>query len=152
MAGETVFGSATTIMHKVLQENSPRAVELNAGAAPFDGGLEAQVLAKASPSGFQTCARGARRGGSARGRGREAPAATDATVVGTATMTALPAAQGANRHQDRVDPTQSTIRTLRQPAAPAPAAPAARPARSQGLAIAIVGGIAALGIAIAQPG
>jgi serine/threonine-protein kinase len=80
--------------------------------------------------------------------GREVPAATDATVVGTATMTKRAAQAPIDI---KTDPTQSTIRTVRQPAAPAPAPTPGKPARSQGLAIAIVGGIAA-SASPSQPG
>ena len=146
LTGEKPFsGSATTIMHKVLQEDPLPPSTLNVQVPrPFDGVVK-RALAKRPDERFQT-AREFAEAIKAAVEGREAPAAIDATVVGTATMTKRAAQAPIDI---KTDPTQSTSRTVRQPAAPAPAAPAARPARSQGLAIAIVGGIAALGIAIA---
>ena len=148
LTGEKPFsGSATTIMHKVLQEEPLPPSTLNVQVPrPFDGVVK-RALAKRPDERFQT-AREFAEAIKAAVEGREAPVATDATVVGTATMTKR-AAQGPI--DIKTDPTQSTIRTVRQPAAaaPAPTPPPAKPARSQGLAIAIVGGVAVIGIAIA---
>ena len=148
LTGEKPFsGSATTIMHKVLQEDPLPPSTLNVQVPrPFDA-LMKRALAKRPDERFQT-AREFAEAIKAAIEGREVPAPTDATVVGTATMTKR-AAQGPI--DIKTDPTQPTIRTVRQPAAPAPTpAPApGKPARSQGPAIAIVGGIAAIGIAVA---
>ncbi len=148
LTGEKPFsGSATTIMHKVLQEEPLPPSTLNVQVPrPFDGVVK-RALAKRPDERFQT-AREFAEAIKAAVEGRAAPVATDATVVGTATMTKR-AAQGPI--DIKTDPTQSTIRTVRQPAAaaPAPTPPPAKPARSQGLAIAIVGGVAVIGIAIA---
>ena len=148
LTGEKPFsGSATTIMHKVLQQEPLPPSSLNVQVPrPFDGVVK-RALAKRPDERFQT-AREFADAIKAAVEGREAPAASDATMVGTATMTKR-AAQGPI--DIKTDPTQSTIRTVRQPAAPAPAPtpPPAKPARSQGLVIAIVGGVAVIGIAIA---
>ena len=148
LTGEKPFsGSATTIMHKVLQEEPLPPSTLNVQVPrPFDGVVK-RALAKRPDERFQT-AREFAGAIKAAVEGREAPAASDATMVGTATMTKR-AAQGPI--DIKTDPTQSTIRTVRQPAAaaPAPTPPPAKPARSQGLVIAIVGGVAVIGIAIA---
>ena len=148
LTGEKPFsGSATTIMHKVLQEDPLPPSTLNVQVPrPFDAVMK-RALAKRPDERFQT-AREFAEAIKAAIEGREAPAPADATVVGTATMTKR-AAQGPI--DIKTDPTQPTIRTVRQPAAPDPTpAPApGKPARSQGPAIAIVGGIAAIGIAVA---
>jgi serine/threonine-protein kinase len=147
LTGEKPFsGSATTIMHKVLQEDPLPPSKLNVQVPrPFDGVVK-RALAKRPDERFQTAREFAEAIKTAI-EGREAPAATDATLVGTATS---PGRATQAPIDIKTDPTQSTIRTVRQPAAPAPEPlPVKPPARSQGLAIAIVGGIAALGIAIA---
>jgi len=148
LTGEKPFsGSATTIMHKVLQEEPLPPSTLNVQVPrPFDGVVK-RALAKRPDERFQT-AREFAEAIKAAVEGREAPAVTDATVVGTATMTKR-AAQGPI--DIKTDPTQSTIRTVRQPAAaaPAPTPSPAKPARSQGLAVAIVGGVAVLAVAVA---
>jgi serine/threonine-protein kinase len=148
LTGEKPFsGSATTIMHKVLQEEPLPPSTLNVQVPkPFDGVMK-RALAKRPDERFQT-AREFAEAIKAAIDGREVPAATDATVVGTATMTKRAAQAPIDI---KTDPTQSTIRTVRQPApaAPDPKPVPGKPARSQGLAIAIVGGIAAIGIAVA---
>ncbi|MGE5795020.1 MAG: serine/threonine-protein kinase, partial [Bacteroidota bacterium] len=148
LTGEKPFsGSATTIMHKVLQEDPLPPSTLNVQVPrPFDGVVK-RALAKRPDERFQS-GREFAEAIKAAVEGREAPAATDATMVGTATMTKRAAQAPIDI---KTDPTQSTIRTVRQPAAPAPepVPPPRKPARSQGPAIAIVGGIAAIGIAIA---
>jgi serine/threonine-protein kinase len=146
LTGEKPFsGSATTIMHKVLQEDPLPPSTLNVQVPrPFDAVMK-RALAKRPDERFQT-AREFAEAIKAAIEGRDVLAATDATVVGTATMTKRAAQAPIDI---KTDPTQSTIRTVRQPAAPAPAPTPGKPARSQGLAIAIVGGIAAIGIAVA---
>jgi serine/threonine-protein kinase len=143
LTGEKPFsGSATTIMHKVLQEDPLPPSTLNVQVPrPFDGVMK-RALAKRPDERFQT-ARGFAEAIKAAIEGREVPAATDATVVGTETMTKRAAQAPIDI---KTDPTQSTIRTVRQPAAAAPPPPAAR---SQMPMIAIVGGIAAIAIAVA---
>jgi eukaryotic-like serine/threonine-protein kinase len=145
LTGEKPFsGSATTIMHKVLQEEPLPPSTLNVQVPrPFDGVVK-RALAKRPDERFQT-AREFAEAIKAAVEGREAPAATDATVVGTATMTKRAAQAPIDI---KTDPTQSTIRTVRQPTAAAPAPPPAKPARSQGRAIAIVGGVAVLAVAV----
>jgi serine/threonine-protein kinase len=132
-------------MHKVLQEDPLPPSTLNVQVPrPFDGVMK-RALAKRPDERFQTAREFAEAIKSAV-EGREAPVATDATVVGTATMTKRAAQAPIDI---KTDSTQSTIRTVRQPAAPEPAPAPGKPARSQGLAIAVVGGIAAIGIAVA---
>src|SRR5499426_1118221 len=94
LTGEKPFsGSATTIMHKVLQEEPLPPSTLNVQVPrPFDGVVK-RALAKRPDERFQT-AREFADAIKAAVEGREAPAATEATVVGTATMTKR-AAQGA---------------------------------------------------------
>jgi serine/threonine-protein kinase len=148
LTGEKPFsGSATTIMHKVLQEEPLPPSTLNVQVPrPFDAVMK-RALAKRPDERFQT-AREFAEAIKAAIEGRDVPAAADATVVGTATMTKRAAQAPIDI---KTDPTQPTIRTVRQPAAsaPTPAPAPGKPARSQGLAIAIVGGIAAIGIAVA---
>jgi tRNA A-37 threonylcarbamoyl transferase component Bud32 len=146
LTGEKPFtGSATTIMHKVLQEEPLPPSRLNVQVPrPFDGVVK-RALAKRPDERFQS-AREFAEAIKAAVEGREAPAATDATVVGTATMTKRAAQAPIDI---KTDATQSTIRTVRQPAAAAEAPPPPlKPARSQGLAIALVGGVAAIAIAV----
>jgi eukaryotic-like serine/threonine-protein kinase len=141
LTGEKPFsGSATTIMHKVLKEDPLPPSTLNVQVPrPFDGVVK-RALEKRPDERFQS-AREFADAIKAAVEGRAAPA-TDATVVGTAAKRAA---------QEPIDvksePIRTTARTVRQPAPDAP--PAEKPARSQGLALAIVGGIAAVGIAIA---
>jgi serine/threonine-protein kinase len=146
LTGEKPFtGSATTIMHKVLQEEPLPPSRLNVQVPrPFDGVVK-RALAKRPDERFQT-AREFAEAIKAAVEGREAPAAADATVVGTATLTKR-ATQGPI--DIKTDPTQSTIRTVRQPAAPPPEPTPVPAKRSQGLAIALVGGVAAIAIAVA---
>ena len=142
LTGEKPFsGSATTIMHKVLQEEPLPPSTLNVQVPrPFDGVVK-RALAKRPDERFQT-AREFAEAIKAAVEGREAPAATDATVVGTATMTKRAAQAPIDI---KTDPTQSTIRTVRQPAARLPrrrpqAAPARRGSRSRSsAAIAAIG-------------
>jgi serine/threonine-protein kinase len=146
LTGEKPFsGSATTIMHKVLQEDPLPPSTLNVQVPrPFDGVMK-RALAKRPDERFQTAREFAEAIKSAV-EGREAPAATDATVVGTATR---PERAAQAPIDIKTDPTQSTIRTVRQPAAPPPE-PAPPPVkRPQGLVIALVGGVAAIAIAVA---
>ncbi len=146
LTGEKPFsGSATTIMHKVLQEEPLPPSTLNVQVPrPFDGVVK-RALAKRPDERFQT-AREFAEAIKAAVEGREAPAPSEATVVGTATMTKRAAPAPIDI---KTEATQATIRTVRQPALEAPAAPPPKPQRSQGLAIALVGGIAAIGIAVA---
>jgi serine/threonine-protein kinase len=145
LTGEKPFtGSATTIMHKVLQEEPLPPSRLNVQVPrPFDGVVK-RALAKRPDERFQT-AREFAEAIKAAAEGREAPAATDATVVGTATMTKRAAQAPIDI---KTDATQSTIRTVREPAAAAPPPPPA-PSRSPVPVIAIVGGVAAIAIAVA---
>jgi serine/threonine-protein kinase len=145
LTGEKPFtGSATTIMHKVLQEEPLPPSRLNVQVPrPFDGVVK-RALAKRPDERFQT-AREFAEAIKAAAEGREAPAATDATVVGAATMTKRAAQAPIDI---KTDATQSTIRTVRQPAAAAPPPPPA-PSRSPVPVIAIVGGVAAIAIAVA---
>ncbi len=144
LTGEKPFsGSTTTIMHKVLQEDPLPPSTLNVQAPrPFDGVVK-RALEKRPDERFQS-AREFADAIKAAAEGRAAPAATDATVVGAAAMTKRAVQEPIDVKSEPIRP---TTRTVRQPAPEAP--PPEKPARSQGLALAIVGGIAAVGIAIA---
>jgi serine/threonine-protein kinase len=140
LTGERPFsGSPTTIMHKVLTEEPLPPSTLNVQAPrPFDQVVK-HALDKRPDGRYQT-AREFADAIRAAVEGRAAPA-PEATVLSTArraepTLVAPP-----------TERTQRIERTARQPAPGGASAAAAR--RSQWPAIAVLGGVAALGVAVA---
>ena len=154
LTGEKPFtGQLTTIMHKVLKEEPIAPSELNVQVpASFDA-LVRKALAKRPDERFQN----AQAFAAALQSVLQAPAADpDATVIGgapadsdaTLVPRSAPVTPVAPAAASATAPASET--TTRRPAAPvAPPSPAAAPAaakRSPALAMAIVGGLAAVGL------
>lgn len=137
LTGEKPFtGALTTIMHKVLKEEPPAPSELNVQVPrPFDA-LIRKALAKRPGERFQSGREFALALQMA-ASGQAVPADADATLVDAAEAT-LAGAAG------------QTLAVERTVAAPQPAAVPAQPKKSsQGLAIALVAGIAVIGLGAA---
>lgn len=127
LTGEKPFtGALTTIMHKVLKEDPAAPSELNVQVPrPFDA-LVRKALAKRPDERFQS--------------GREFAAALQAAAAGT-----LPGDDDATLVVAPADETPAAPAAGRPAAATAPSAPR----RAQGLAVAIVAGIAVIGLGTA---
>jgi serine/threonine-protein kinase len=142
LTGEKPFtGALTTIMHKVLKEEPPAPSALNVQVPrPFDA-LIRKALAKRPDERFQNGREFAIALKMA-AAGQALPGDSDATLVNDAEATLVNAAEQ----------TLAMDRTAAAPKAAAPTAPApAAPARksAQGLAIAIVAGVAVVGLGAA---
>ena len=140
LTGEKPFtGALTTIMHKVLKEDPAAPSELNVQVPrPFDA-LIRKALAKRPDERFQSGREfaGALKQAAA---GQAAPEDGDATLVNDAEATLVSAAEQTLATGMPVAPPKSAP-------APAAAAPANKPAR--GLAVAIVTGVAVIGLGAA---
>lgn len=141
LTGEKPFtGALTTIMHKVLKEEPAAPSELNVQVPrPLDA-LMRKALAKRPDERFQSGREFAIALRMA-AAGQAVPGDSDATLVNDGEATLL-------------NESEKTIAQTRPAAPPAPAAAPPRPAvparkSSQGLALAIVGGIAVVGLGAA---
>ena len=141
LTGEKPFtGALTTIMHKVLKEEPAAPSELNVQVPrPLDA-LMRKALAKRPDERFQSGREFAIALRMA-AAGQAVPGDSDATLVNDGEATLL-------------NESEKTIAQPRPAAPPAPAAAPPRPAvparkSSQGLALAIVGGIAVVGLGAA---
>jgi serine/threonine-protein kinase len=148
LTGEKPFtGALTTIMHKVLKEEPPAPSALNVQVPrPFDA-LIRKALAKRPDERFQNGREFAIALKMA-AAGQALPGDADATLVNDAEATLVNDAEAT-----LVEAAGQAAATAR-PSAPPPAPPAppaqAQPKQSsQGLALALVGGIAAIGLAAA---
>jgi len=140
LTGEKPFtGALTTIMHKVLKEDPAAPSELNVQVPrPFDA-LIRKALAKRPDERFQSGREfaGALKQAAA---GQAAPEDADATLVNDAEATLASAAE-------QTLATGKPVAPPKPAPAPAAAAPANKPAR--GLAVAIVAGVAVIGLGAA---
>ncbi|CAG0982825.1 eukaryotic-like serine/threonine-protein kinase [Rhodocyclaceae bacterium] len=140
LTGEKPFtGALTTIMHKVLKEDPAAPSELNVQVPrPFDA-LIRKALAKRPDERFQSGREfaGALKQAAA---GQAAPEDADATLVNDAEATLVSAAE-------QTLATGKPVAPPKPAPAPAAAAPANKPAR--GLAVAIVAGVAVIGLGAA---
>jgi serine/threonine-protein kinase len=140
LTGEKPFtGALTTIMHKVLKEDPAAPSELNVQVPrPFDA-LIRKALAKRPDERFQSGREfaGALKQAAA---GQAAPEDGDATLVNDAEATLVSAAE-------QTLATGKPVAPPKPAPAPAAAAPANKPAR--GLAVAIVAGVAVIGLGAA---
>lgn len=147
LTGEKPFtGALTTIMHKVLKEEPAAPSELNVQVPrPFDA-LVRKALSKRPDERFQNGHEFAIALKMA-AAGQAVPGDGDATLVNDAESTLVNAA-------DRtlaVEKTMASPRAAPLPSAAIPAQSPAAPAKksSQGLALAVVGSVAAIGLAAA---
>ena len=140
LTGEKPFtGALTTIMHKVLKEDPAAPSELNVQVPrPFDA-LIRKALAKRPDERFQSGREfaGALKQAAA---GQAAPEDADATLVNDAEATLASAAE-------QTLATGKPVAPPKPAPTPAAAAPANKPAR--GLAVAIVAGVAVIGLGAA---
>ncbi|MBK9595676.1 MAG: serine/threonine protein kinase [Rhodocyclales bacterium] len=140
LTGEKPFtGALTTIMHKVLKEDPAAPSELNVQVPrPFDA-LIRKALAKRPDERFQS---GREFAGALKlaAAGQAAPEDGDATLVNDAEATLVSAAE-------QTLATGKPVAPPKPAPAPAAAAPANKPAR--GLAVAIVAGVAVIGLGAA---
>ncbi|MBA3902130.1 MAG: cag pathogenicity island protein Cag6 [Rhodocyclaceae bacterium] len=142
LTGEKPFtGALTTIMHKVLKEEPAAPSELNVQVPrPFDA-LIRKALAKRPDERFQS---GREFAEAIKAAAAGQPMAdSGATLVGTANEATLVMAADKTVAIPKAAPAQV------QPAPAAAATPAQPKKQSQGLALAIVGGIAAIGLGAA---
>ncbi|QRJ64307.1 serine/threonine-protein kinase [Azospira restricta] len=140
LTGEKPFtGQLTTIMHKVLKEDPVAPSELNVQVPPAFDAVVKKALAKRPDERFQDAEAFI---AALRTVGARAAADSDATLVGSdgeATLAVSAEATLAARPQP-------AAAAPARPAAPAPAPVAAAGKRSPALALAIAGGLAAVGL------
>jgi serine/threonine-protein kinase len=140
LTGEKPFtGQLTTIMHKVLREDPIAPSELNVQVPPGFDGLIRKALAKRPDERFQTAQAFV---SALQATASQHSANTDATLVGEsvdADATLLPTTAAPARHAGTTPAAVATVE-------PVPVAAPVTPKRSPALALAIVGGLAAVGL------